>query len=207
MALLALLRQSNGIVPSAPRVALAASLGRVAPTRTTALAATAAQVPTFVTDHRASRGGARVMVSNVKEVLPKFRSEFRRPRRIKDRGRAVVSCWHVNCAGHLRLRVAWRVSVARGWRHWFAWCHSVVFGGVVLPTSQLLEPLVTKGTCFPDEERDRLNLRGLLPPRPLTLEVSAAGCGREGFTLRASCNVRHGDGRTGGGARCLLRHK
>lgn len=98
MALLALLRQSNGIVPSAPRVALAASLGRVAPTRTTALAATAAQVPTFVTDHRASRGGARVMVSNVKEVLPKFRSEFRRPRRIKDRGRAVVSCWHVNCA-------------------------------------------------------------------------------------------------------------
>lgn len=36
---------------------------------------------------------------------------------------------------------------------------------------QLLDPLITKGTCFPDEERDRLNLRGLLPPRRLSLEV------------------------------------
>ena len=92
MALLALLRHSNGIVPRAPREALASTLGLVTPSRAPALAPTASRVATIAPPPRASsHGGARVMASNVKEVLPKFHSEFRRPRRIKDRGRAVVS--------------------------------------------------------------------------------------------------------------------
>jgi malate dehydrogenase (oxaloacetate-decarboxylating)(NADP+) len=34
----------------------------------------------------------------------------------------------------------------------------------------LLDPALNKGTAFTDEERDRLHLRGLLPPRVLSLE-------------------------------------
>jgi malate dehydrogenase (oxaloacetate-decarboxylating)(NADP+) len=36
--------------------------------------------------------------------------------------------------------------------------------------SLLHDPGLNKGTAFTDEERDRLHLRGLLPPRVLSLE-------------------------------------
>jgi hypothetical protein len=42
----------------------------------------------------------------------------------------------------------------------------------------LHDPWTNKGTAFPMHERDRLGLRGLLPPRGLTLEKQVwARCG------------------------------
>jgi len=45
-------------------------------------------------------------------------------------------------------------------------------GGTVFPrgAALLANPLLNKGTAFPDNERDALGLRGLLPPRVFTLE-------------------------------------
>ena len=45
-------------------------------------------------------------------------------------------------------------------------------GGVVFPrgSALLANPLLNKGTAFPENERDALGLRGLLPPRVFTLE-------------------------------------
>src|SRR5574337_2234441 len=38
----------------------------------------------------------------------------------------------------------------------------------------LYDPLFNKGAAFEQEERDRLGLRGLLPPAPLTIEQQVA---------------------------------
>jgi malate dehydrogenase (oxaloacetate-decarboxylating)(NADP+) len=45
-------------------------------------------------------------------------------------------------------------------------------GGTVFPrgSALLANPLLNKGTAFPEAERDALGLRGLLPPRVFTLE-------------------------------------
>ncbi len=57
-------------------------------------------------------------------------------------------------------------------------------GGTVLPrgTALLANPLLNKGTAFPEEERDALGLRGLLPPRVFTLEEQL---------VRAYTNFQH----------------
>lgn len=49
-------------------------------------------------------------------------------------------------------------------------------GGTVFPrgSALLANPLLNKGTAFPDNERDALGLRGLLPPRVFTLEEQVA---------------------------------
>ena len=49
-------------------------------------------------------------------------------------------------------------------------------GGNVLPrgSALLANPLLNKGTAFPEEERDALGLRGLLPPRVFSLEEQVA---------------------------------
>jgi malate dehydrogenase (oxaloacetate-decarboxylating)(NADP+) len=40
----------------------------------------------------------------------------------------------------------------------------------LLGAALLHDPALNKGTAFTEEERDRLHLRGLLPPRVLTLQ-------------------------------------
>lgn len=49
-------------------------------------------------------------------------------------------------------------------------------GGTVMPQGKALlnNTLLNKGTAFPDDERDALGLRGLLPPKVFTLEEQCA---------------------------------
>jgi malate dehydrogenase (oxaloacetate-decarboxylating)(NADP+) len=54
-----------------------------------------------------------------------------------------------------------------------------------LGVAVLHDPALNKGTAFTDDERDRLNLRGLLPPRVLSLEQQLQKIG-ESFQSKSS---------------------